>query len=163
MAFTTPRALHRSALSVLGPLSRTLQSVRAGRVLLAELGTQPHARHMLSSRSPHIPCLLCLFQAHWNICWWFFFFFSLMMLITSPVGITFNLWNTNYYFFPQDELDLTDKHREAMFALPAEKKWQIYCSKKKVRDSLCLWLTGKLAYFMPFALRFHHWSSDSSL
>ncbi|OXB57261.1 hypothetical protein ASZ78_007521 [Callipepla squamata] len=30
-----------------------------------------------------------------------------------------------------DELDLTDKHREAMFALPAEKKWQIYCSKKK--------------------------------
>lgn len=34
----------------------------------------------------------------------------------------------------QDELDLTDKHREAMFALPAEKKWQIYCSKKKVRD-----------------------------
>lgn len=41
-------------------------------------------------------------------------------------------------FFPpfQDELDLTDKHREAMFALPAEKKWQIYCSKKKVRDLL---------------------------
>lgn len=36
----------------------------------------------------------------------------------------------------QDELDLTDKHREAMFALPAEKKWQIYCSKKKVRDLL---------------------------
>uniref|UniRef100_A0A8C1I7T8 Dishevelled associated activator of morphogenesis 1a n=1 Tax=Cyprinus carpio TaxID=7962 RepID=A0A8C1I7T8_CYPCA len=31
-----------------------------------------------------------------------------------------------------DELDLTEKHREAMFALPAEKKWQIYCSKKKV-------------------------------
>ncbi|KAK7133204.1 hypothetical protein R3I94_015168 [Phoxinus phoxinus] len=30
-----------------------------------------------------------------------------------------------------DELDLTEKHREAMFALPAEKKWQIYCSKKK--------------------------------
>lgn len=33
----------------------------------------------------------------------------------------------------QDELDLTEKHREAMFALPAEKKWQIYCSKKKVK------------------------------
>lgn len=33
----------------------------------------------------------------------------------------------------QDELDLTDRNREAMFALPAEKKWQIYCSKKKVR------------------------------
>lgn len=36
----------------------------------------------------------------------------------------------------QDELDLTEKHREAMFALPAEKKWQIYCSKKKVGASL---------------------------
>uniref|UniRef100_A0A8B9LG13 Dishevelled associated activator of morphogenesis 2 n=1 Tax=Astyanax mexicanus TaxID=7994 RepID=A0A8B9LG13_ASTMX len=34
-----------------------------------------------------------------------------------------------------DELDLTDKNREAMFALPAEKKWQIYCSKKKVIPS----------------------------
>ncbi|NWW82578.1 DAAM2 protein, partial [Climacteris rufus] len=33
-----------------------------------------------------------------------------------------------------DELDLTDKHREAMFALPAEKKWQIYCSKKKDQE-----------------------------
>ncbi|XP_075451491.1 disheveled-associated activator of morphogenesis 2 isoform X1 [Ascaphus truei] len=32
-----------------------------------------------------------------------------------------------------DELDLTDKNREAMFALPPEKKWQIYCSKKKVQ------------------------------
>uniref|UniRef100_A0A667XNN4 Dishevelled associated activator of morphogenesis 1b n=1 Tax=Myripristis murdjan TaxID=586833 RepID=A0A667XNN4_9TELE len=29
-----------------------------------------------------------------------------------------------------DELDLTEEHRNAMFALPAEKKWQIYCSKK---------------------------------
>ncbi|XP_055361405.1 disheveled-associated activator of morphogenesis 1-like isoform X2 [Betta splendens] len=29
-----------------------------------------------------------------------------------------------------DELDLTEKHRAEMFALPAEKKWQIYCSKK---------------------------------
>ncbi|XP_041826987.1 disheveled-associated activator of morphogenesis 1-like [Melanotaenia boesemani] len=29
-----------------------------------------------------------------------------------------------------DELELTEKHRVAMFALPAEKKWQIYCSKK---------------------------------
>uniref|UniRef100_A0A8D0DGX9 Dishevelled associated activator of morphogenesis 1b n=1 Tax=Sander lucioperca TaxID=283035 RepID=A0A8D0DGX9_SANLU len=36
-----------------------------------------------------------------------------------------------------DELDLSEKHREAMFALPAEKKWQIYCSKKKVKDSHC--------------------------
>uniref|UniRef100_A0A8C9R826 Dishevelled associated activator of morphosis 2 n=1 Tax=Scleropages formosus TaxID=113540 RepID=A0A8C9R826_SCLFO len=34
----------------------------------------------------------------------------------------------------QDELDLTDRNREAMFALPAEKKWQIYCSKKKEQE-----------------------------
>uniref|UniRef100_A0A671PHB9 Disheveled-associated activator of morphogenesis 2-like n=1 Tax=Sinocyclocheilus anshuiensis TaxID=1608454 RepID=A0A671PHB9_9TELE len=33
-----------------------------------------------------------------------------------------------------DELDLTNKNREAMFALPAEKKWQIYCSKKKEQE-----------------------------
>ncbi|RLW09932.1 hypothetical protein DV515_00001842 [Chloebia gouldiae] len=37
-------------------------------------------------------------------------------------------------FCKEDELDLTDKHREAMFALPAEKKWQIYCSKKKDQE-----------------------------
>ncbi|XP_041703951.2 disheveled-associated activator of morphogenesis 1-like isoform X1 [Coregonus clupeaformis] len=30
-----------------------------------------------------------------------------------------------------DELDLSGKHREVIFALPAEKKWQMYCSKKK--------------------------------
>ncbi|KAG7242962.1 hypothetical protein INR49_017653 [Caranx melampygus] len=35
-----------------------------------------------------------------------------------------------------DELDLTEKHREAMFALPAEKKWQIYCSKKKLQENM---------------------------
>ncbi|XP_040055075.1 disheveled-associated activator of morphogenesis 1 [Gasterosteus aculeatus] len=29
-----------------------------------------------------------------------------------------------------DELDLTEDNRAAMFALPAEKKWRIYCSKK---------------------------------
>ncbi|XP_028422370.1 disheveled-associated activator of morphogenesis 1 [Perca flavescens] len=29
-----------------------------------------------------------------------------------------------------DELDLTDEHRATMFSLPAEKKWQLYCSKK---------------------------------
>ncbi|KAG7265270.1 hypothetical protein CRUP_020516 [Coryphaenoides rupestris] len=33
-----------------------------------------------------------------------------------------------------DELDLSEKHREAMFALPAEKKWHIYCSKKKEQE-----------------------------
>uniref|UniRef100_A0A8D3CMQ2 Disheveled-associated activator of morphogenesis 1 n=1 Tax=Scophthalmus maximus TaxID=52904 RepID=A0A8D3CMQ2_SCOMX len=36
--------------------------------------------------------------------------------------------------YSHDELDLTEKHREAMFALPAEKKWQIYCSKKKEQE-----------------------------
>uniref|UniRef100_A0A8C9VI18 Dishevelled associated activator of morphosis 1 n=1 Tax=Scleropages formosus TaxID=113540 RepID=A0A8C9VI18_SCLFO len=38
-----------------------------------------------------------------------------------------------------DELDLTDKHREAMFALPTEKKWQIYCSKKKEHKGATSW------------------------
>ncbi|XP_034715059.1 disheveled-associated activator of morphogenesis 1-like [Etheostoma cragini] len=33
-----------------------------------------------------------------------------------------------------DELDLTDEHRATMFSLPAEKKWQLYCSKKMVRN-----------------------------
>ncbi|KAJ8269968.1 hypothetical protein GJAV_G00108790 [Gymnothorax javanicus] len=35
-----------------------------------------------------------------------------------------------------DELDLTEKHREAMFGLPLEKKWQIYCSKKKDQEEI---------------------------
>ncbi|KAG5846969.1 hypothetical protein ANANG_G00120600 [Anguilla anguilla] len=35
-----------------------------------------------------------------------------------------------------DELDLTEKHREAMFGLPTEKKWQIYCSKKKEQEEI---------------------------
>ncbi|CAO2607344.1 Disheveled-associated activator of morphogenesis 2 [Lemmus lemmus] len=35
-----------------------------------------------------------------------------------------------------DELDLTDKNREAVFALPPEKKWQIYCSKRKDPNKL---------------------------
>ncbi|RVE57660.1 hypothetical protein OJAV_G00218690 [Oryzias javanicus] len=33
-----------------------------------------------------------------------------------------------------EELELSAEHREAMFALPAEKKWQIYCSKKAGAD-----------------------------
>ncbi|KAI5101979.1 disheveled-associated activator of morphogenesis 1 isoform X2 [Silurus meridionalis] len=33
-----------------------------------------------------------------------------------------------------DELDLTETHRAAMFALPAEKKWQIYCSNKMEQE-----------------------------
>ncbi|XP_070577470.1 disheveled-associated activator of morphogenesis 2-like isoform X2 [Ptychodera flava] len=33
-----------------------------------------------------------------------------------------------------DELDLSAPHREAMFNLPDEKKWQIYCSKKKEQE-----------------------------
>uniref|UniRef100_A0A3Q2XPV9 Dishevelled associated activator of morphogenesis 1b n=1 Tax=Hippocampus comes TaxID=109280 RepID=A0A3Q2XPV9_HIPCM len=38
-------------------------------------------------------------------------------------------------FSELDELDLSEKHREAMFALPADKKWQIYCSKKKEQEA----------------------------
>lgn len=45
-------------------------------------------------------------------------------------------WTQQPLISLQDELDLTDKNREAMFALPDEKKWQIYCSKKKVSWSL---------------------------
>ncbi|XP_072031221.1 disheveled-associated activator of morphogenesis 1-like isoform X2 [Amphiura filiformis] len=33
-----------------------------------------------------------------------------------------------------DELDLTAEHRERMFDLPPEKKWQIYCSKKREQE-----------------------------
>lgn len=94
------------------------------------------------------------------MCWCFL---TLMMLITSWVGVTFTLWNNNYYFSSQDELDLTDKHREAMFALPAEKKWQIYCSKKKVRCLFWLQLTGRLSFLVPIAFPFYHQNSDSSL
>ena len=43
-----------------------------------------------------------------------------------------------------DELDLDRPHREAMFSLPAEKKWQIYCSKRRVRWN---WLT-KNSFFV---------------
>uniref|UniRef100_A0A3Q2DHM5 Formin GTPase-binding domain-containing protein n=1 Tax=Cyprinodon variegatus TaxID=28743 RepID=A0A3Q2DHM5_CYPVA len=43
-----------------------------------------------------------------------------------------------------DELDLTDKNREAMFALPDEKKWQIYCSKKKVSWPLLYFIIHQL-------------------
>ncbi|PVD26555.1 hypothetical protein C0Q70_14232 [Pomacea canaliculata] len=33
------------------------------------------------------------------------------------------------------ELDLDKPHRDALYSLPAEKKWQIYCSKKKDVDT----------------------------
>lgn len=32
----------------------------------------------------------------------------------------------------QEELDLTATNKAAMLSLPSEKKWQIYCSRKKV-------------------------------
>ncbi|XP_041107066.1 disheveled-associated activator of morphogenesis 2-like isoform X1 [Polyodon spathula] len=47
-----------------------------------------------------------------------------------------------------DELDLTDKNREAMFALPAEKKWQIYCSKKKEQEDPNKLATSWPDYYM---------------
>ncbi|XP_054759859.1 disheveled-associated activator of morphogenesis 2-like [Lytechinus pictus] len=31
-----------------------------------------------------------------------------------------------------EELDLVAQHKERMFSLSPEKKWQIYCSKKRV-------------------------------
>ncbi|XP_023932602.1 disheveled-associated activator of morphogenesis 2-like [Lingula anatina] len=33
-----------------------------------------------------------------------------------------------------DELDLDKAHRDAMFSLPPEKKWQIYCSKSREQE-----------------------------
>lgn len=44
----------------------------------------------------------------------------------------------------QDELDLSEEHRANMFALPAEKKWQIYCSKKMVPMSL----SGRMIFLL---------------
>ena len=32
-----------------------------------------------------------------------------------------------------EELDLPPAQRQQMFALPLEKKWQLYCSRKKVQ------------------------------
>lgn len=48
----------------------------------------------------------------------------------------------------QDELELSEEHREAMFSLPAEKKWQIYCSKKAVRSLLVHLLVGSRPFVM---------------
>uniref|UniRef100_A0A8D0AL46 Dishevelled associated activator of morphogenesis 1b n=1 Tax=Sander lucioperca TaxID=283035 RepID=A0A8D0AL46_SANLU len=58
-------------------------------------------------------------------------FLPLPMNLPQQLFLTFSA-----FFVPtlQDELDLSEKHREAMFALPAEKKWQIYCSKKKEQE-----------------------------
>uniref|UniRef100_A0A8D2ARM1 Dishevelled associated activator of morphosis 2 n=1 Tax=Sciurus vulgaris TaxID=55149 RepID=A0A8D2ARM1_SCIVU len=54
------------------------------------------------------------------------------MEFTSPIP---NAEELNVCFAELvDELDLTDKNREAVFALPPEKKWQIYCSKKKEQE-----------------------------
>ena len=35
-----------------------------------------------------------------------------------------------------EELDLPPAQRQQMFALPLEKKWQLYCSRKKVRITM---------------------------
>lgn len=61
-----------------------------------------------------------------------------MLLVMQPNLAVHSLFCHFLFSTVQDELDLTEKHREAMFALPAEKKWQIYCSKKKVGASLQL-------------------------
>lgn len=36
----------------------------------------------------------------------------------------------------QEELDLTAPNKAAMLSLPSEKKWQIYCSRKKVSHDM---------------------------
>lgn len=43
----------------------------------------------------------------------------------------------NCVFYLQEELDLTAPNKAAMLSLPSEKKWQIYCSKKKVGTFGC--------------------------
>lgn len=52
----------------------------------------------------------------------------------------------------QEDLDLDMSHREAMFNLPPEKKWQIYCNKRKVRtakDRLRWWFKlDRLRYYV---------------
>lgn len=35
-----------------------------------------------------------------------------------------------------DELDMDRKHRDTMFSLSPDKKWQIYCSKKRVSKTI---------------------------
>ena len=44
--------------------------------------------------------------------------------------------NTPYVlvYILQAELDLDKPHRDALFNLTPEKKWQIYCSKKQVSN-----------------------------
>lgn len=57
-----------------------------------------------------------------------------VFVFLTPFFMDPALFNVSCYIsLFQDELDLTEEHRVAMFALPAEKKWQIYCSKKMVR------------------------------
>uniref|UniRef100_A0A8C7F180 Dishevelled associated activator of morphogenesis 1b n=1 Tax=Oncorhynchus kisutch TaxID=8019 RepID=A0A8C7F180_ONCKI len=56
------------------------------------------------------------------------------LLIQDPFSLSISPPFPTHTLSLQDELDLTEKHREAMFNLPAEKKWQIYCSKKKEQE-----------------------------
>jgi hypothetical protein len=64
----------------------------------------------------------------------------------TSVTFTFNTafrlpdWESNLFWSElyvlvlclQEELDLTAPNKAAMLSLPSEKKWQIYCSRKKV-------------------------------
>lgn len=48
---------------------------------------------------------------------------------------SFDTHSSMWWFFfhiYQVELDLDKPHRDALYSLPPEKKWQIYCSKKRV-------------------------------
>lgn len=49
------------------------------------------------------------------------------------VNVNWNVFNDTL-FTMQEELDLTAPNKAAMLELPEEKKWQIYCSKKKILE-----------------------------
>lgn len=64
--------------------------------------------------------------------------FTELVVSTRETRVNDPILNTAFisssFLLSQDELDLTEEHRANMFALPAAKKWQIYCSKKMVRN-----------------------------
>lgn len=55
-----------------------------------------------------------------------------MINICHVVCPTLKFLNCVRAYCLQEELDLTAPNKAAMMDLPAEKKWQIYCSRKKV-------------------------------
>ena len=95
--------------------------------------------------SPPCPCPLFRSWTQCSLSWWWVQ--GIVHLLNTWVFLSaFKHPSINVLFFhivplrphclllSQDELDLTGEHRAAMFSLPAEKKWNIYCSKKLVRN-----------------------------